>query len=148
VRLPRLQSAWHVLGFCQVFNRTFRTGKTELCRRCQTRIATSTPQGSQDGCFSWSPIRHSRTFSRGLPQIEHSSANKAAQYAFSRQHRKKGMIPMSTYLRPYKYGSRPPYEEPTTTNKPRTESVISSTSKPTVPSKRACPTKSIMARPE
>ena len=106
--------------FCQVFNRTFRTGKnisTELCRRCQTRIATSTPQGSQDGCLSWSPIWHSRTFSRGLPRIAHSSTNKAAQYAFSRQHRKKGMISMSTYLRPYKYGSRSPYEETTATNK-------------------------------
>jgi hypothetical protein len=148
--LAKTSSAWHTLGFAKSSIAHFELAKnisTELRRRCQTRIATSTPQGSQDGCLSWSPVRHSRTFSRRLPQIADSSANKAAQYAFSRQHRKKGMISMSTYLRPYKYGSRPPYKETTTANIFRIESVILSTSKPMVPSKRACHTKSITARP-
>ena len=145
--LAKTSSAWHTLGFAKSSIAHFELAKTELHRRCQIRIATSTPQGSQDGCLSWSPIRHSRTFSRRLPQIADSSANKAAQYAFSRQHRKKGMISMSTYLRPYKYGSRPPYKETTTANIFRIESAILSTSKPMVLSKRACRTKSITARP-
>jgi Ribosomal protein L21e len=95
------------------------------------------------------PSHHSfyeRLFNHTVAMGASRGLRSGTRYAFSRDHKKKGMINLSTFLRPYKFVT---LLSPSLACRltPPPESETSSISKPMAPYKKECPTKCTTAKP-